>query len=176
MRASMLAGLALAWHPGLDAGAETTAPAAARTVRARIQTTPYRGWEEGVLVALTDDTLVIRCDGRFRNDTLALRDLQRAEVSLKTRTSGVRTVGGLLGGAALGGLAGGCLALVSGGWALIQAPLMGACVGAFVGLIVGQNPAPAWKVLYVPAGPDSAEAGGLGGSPSGGPELEEPRR
>ena len=117
-------------------------------------------WEEGTLVSLTSETLVISRGRANSNDTLSVRDLSALELSSHTKTSVKHTLDGLMVGILVGGTGG---ALVGGyagrdeemgGLSAIGGALIGGIIGGVVGLVVGQNPVPVWEPVPIPI-PDS---------------------
>ena len=81
-------------------------PTTGKSILTRVLATPGGRWQEGNLVILTRDSLVLSRSQDRRVVAFGLRDLAMVEVSTRSRVSAPRIVAGFLGGAVLGSLGG----------------------------------------------------------------------
>lgn len=134
-----------------------SSPAAAspRPIRVRVQNFPGDRWHEGDFVRMTHQDLIVSWSQERAPDTLALRSLHAIQVSDHSKTSGWRTLEGLVIGATAGAAIGMSIGAMANSdhsdWSLYGNVMIGVSIGgffgAFTGLIVGQSPVRVWESL-----------------------------
>ena len=145
----------LAAVTGSAAGAESSLRPDSLRSRVRLNSGP---WLEGRLLGLGPETAIIARPANSFLDTLALREVALIQLSKGVRSSPGRAIGGLLVGAAGGGL---LPFFLSGfgnhdssgdgfeGLAVFGAMRIGVAVGGAVGLVVGSLPREEWKTVFL---------------------------